>query len=60
MPIDDAVASFFIGIVVGFIVATGIGVAAVEHYKSKSVDHGAAQYNSNTGEFEWKKVNNAK
>ena len=60
MPNDDAVASFFIGLIVGVVVSAGIGGAVVGHYKSKSIEYGAAQYDPNTGEFEWKKVSDAK
>jgi hypothetical protein len=42
----------FISMVVGVI----IGAAIVEHCWSRAcINHGVAQYNSSTGEWEWKK-----
>jgi len=60
MPNDDAIASFVIGLMLGLVLMFAVGVTVSQHYKNKAVKNGAAQYNSNTGEFEWKEVNDAK
>ena len=56
---DDGWAKFWIGVAVGACLALWVGVA-IGGARESSIDqraairHGAAQYNAQTGAFEWK------
>jgi hypothetical protein len=54
---SDGTASFVIGLFLGAIIATGIlfnkSSSQLTDVKNLAIEHGAAQFNSKTGEFEW-------
>jgi hypothetical protein len=52
---DDIVGPmFFAGLVIGAVVSCGLTSNYHDrYYKNKAIEFGAAQYNSQTGDFEW-------
>jgi len=49
----ECIASFILGFAFGVFLA---GMICISTYvkKSEAIEHGAAQYNAQTGDFEWK------
>lgn len=54
----DEVAALILGGIVGLIVTVLVCAAlhdkSVDRWQQEAIDHGAAQYNPTTGNFEWK------
>ena len=55
--ISDELSSILAGIFIGFVLGAWLGIyQTISHYESLSIKHGCSQYNSTTGDFEWKEV----
>ena len=53
----DGTAELVIGLVIGFVIGGILFYnAAVLGFENRAIEHGAAQHNAQTGEFEWKKA----
>jgi hypothetical protein len=52
---DDAFYTLILGIILGMIICTGILTPSyIYYYHQQAIKHNVAQYNPQTGYFEWK------
>jgi hypothetical protein len=61
---DDFLAGSILGLLGGFLIALCIGALIISDvsadWEKQAIEHGAAQYNPITSQFEWKEKTDAK